>query len=152
MRKTRIPALCAALVFGLAGLSPLFGQPYSIDWFKVAGGGGTSTNGQYAVSGTAGQPDSGTMTGGNYTVDGGFWGIIAPLQSPGAPILRLTVTATNTVVIAWLAPSTGFTLQHNPAVGNATWTAVTNAPAVVDTENQVTLPRPPGNHFYRLMK
>jgi len=31
-------------------------QSYSIDWFKVAGGGGTSTNAQYSLSGTIGQP------------------------------------------------------------------------------------------------
>jgi hypothetical protein len=152
MRKRSILVECAALVFGLAGLSPLRAQPYSIDWFKVAGGGGTSTNGQYGISGTAGQADSGTMTGGNYAVDGGFWGIIAPLQTPGAPTLRLVVTATNTLVITWLAPSTGFTLQHNAAISNASWTVVTNAPVVVDSENQVALPRPPGNHFYRLTK
>ena len=31
-------------------------QTYSIDWFKIAGGGGTSTGGVYSVSGTIGQP------------------------------------------------------------------------------------------------
>src|SRR5471030_636315 len=27
-------------------------QSYSIDWYKISGGGGTSTNGQYLLSGT----------------------------------------------------------------------------------------------------
>ena len=41
------------------------GQQYSINWFKVAGGGGTSAGGAYQVSGTIGQPDAGgPMTGG----------------------------------------------------------------------------------------
>ena len=41
-----------------------FAQQYSIDWYKVAGGGGTSTGGVYAVSGTIGQHDAGgPMTG-----------------------------------------------------------------------------------------
>jgi hypothetical protein len=35
------------------------GQQYSIDWFKVAGGGGTSTGGAYQVSGI---PHCGTST------------------------------------------------------------------------------------------
>lgn len=34
-------------------------QNYSIDWFKVAGGGGMSTGGVYSVNGTIGQHDAG---------------------------------------------------------------------------------------------
>ena len=59
------------------------GQSYSIDWYKVAGGGGTSTGGVYSVSGTVGQPDSGgPMTGGNYSVTGGFWSLISVVAHP----------------------------------------------------------------------
>ena len=39
----------------LALQSSAFAQTYSIDWYKVAGGGGTSTGGVYSVSGTIGQ-------------------------------------------------------------------------------------------------
>ena len=40
-------------------------QSYSIDWYKIAVGGGTSTSILYSVSGTLGQPDaSGAMSGG----------------------------------------------------------------------------------------
>ena len=49
-----------------------FAQPYSVDWHKFSGGGGTSTNTQYSVSGTIGQPNAGHMSGGNYALDGGF--------------------------------------------------------------------------------
>jgi hypothetical protein len=35
------------------------GQSYSIDWFKISGGGGTSGSGAYSVSSTIGQPDAG---------------------------------------------------------------------------------------------
>ena len=54
-------------------------QPgYSVDWFKVAGGGGTSTGDVYTVSGTFGQPDAGgPMGGGGFTVVGGFWSLFA---------------------------------------------------------------------------
>ena len=49
-------------------------QSYSIDWYKIAGGGGTSTGAIYTVTGTIGQPDAGgAMTGGNYSLTGGFW-------------------------------------------------------------------------------
>jgi hypothetical protein len=48
---------------------------FSIPWWTVDSGGGTSQGGDYAVSGTIGQPDtSPLMSGGDYTVVGGFWG------------------------------------------------------------------------------
>jgi len=100
---------------------------YAIDWFTIDGGGGTSTGGVYQVSGTVGQPDTGpTMSGGNYSVDGGFWGIIAAVQTPGAPTLTATATATNTAAISWAFPSTGFVLEQNPAIGTPTGLAPWN--------------------------
>jgi hypothetical protein len=72
-------------------------QNYAIDWFKVAGGGGTSTGGIYSISGTIGQPDAGAMSGGNYTLVGGFWGLIAAVQTAGAP--HLTVTRSNNAAV-----------------------------------------------------
>ncbi len=64
------------LIFGLLFPAAGFAQQYSIDWYKVAGGGGTSTGGTYSVSGTIGQHDAGgPMTGGNYSLTGGFWAL-----------------------------------------------------------------------------
>ncbi len=49
----------------------------SINWFTIDGGGGTSTGGTFSLSGTIGQPDAGIMSGGQFTVSGGFWAGIA---------------------------------------------------------------------------
>jgi hypothetical protein len=125
-------------------------QNYSIDWFTIDGGGGTSTGGVYSVSGTIGQPDAGHMSGGNFTIDGGFWGIIAAVQSPGVPLLRVVLTSTNTVVVAWPAPSTGFSLQQNSDLNTTAWGSITNAVNVVGSENQIIVAPPIGNRFYRL--
>jgi len=127
-------------------------QNYSIDWFTIAGGGGTSTGGVFAVTGTIGQADAGHMSGGNFTLDGGFWSIIAAVQTPGAPTLRVVRTTTNTVVVAWPDPSTGFSLQENSVVNiSPGWAGVTNKPPiVVGSEKQVIVPSPVGNRFYRL--
>src|SRR5436853_4452634 len=108
--------LVASVLITLGALSAR-GQSYSIDWYTIDGGGGTSTGGVYQVSGTIGQPDAGHMSGGNFSLDGGFWGIIAAVQTPGAPLLRVLLTATNTVIVAWPSSATGFNLQQNPAVG-----------------------------------
>ena len=141
------------LLLSLALALPMFAhaQTYSIDWFTIDGGGGTSTGGVYSVTGTIGQADAGHMAGGNFTLEGGFWGIIAAVQTAGAPVLRVVRTGTNTVVVAWPAPSTGFSLQQNPVVNNAaTWGGVTNVPVVVGSEKQVVISPPAGNRFFRL--
>ena len=46
---------------------------YSIDWYTIDGGGGTSTGGPYVLSGTVGQADAGRSSGGDYVLGGGFW-------------------------------------------------------------------------------
>jgi hypothetical protein len=45
----------------------------SMDWTTVDGGGGVSTGGGWAFTGTSGQPDAGTLSGGAWTLQGGFW-------------------------------------------------------------------------------
>jgi len=68
--KTKLFVVLAFLLLALV----VQAQTYSIDWFTIDGGGGTSTGGVYSVSGTIGQPDAGpAMTGATFTVLGGFW-------------------------------------------------------------------------------
>ena len=51
------------------------GPGYTLDWWTVDGGGTMSNaGGGYSLGGTAGQPDAGPLSGGGYTLDGGFWG------------------------------------------------------------------------------
>jgi hypothetical protein len=126
-------------------------QNYSIDWYKISGGGGTSSNGQYVVSGTIGQHDaSGPMTGGNYSLTGGFWSLLSVIQTPGSPTLRIFLTSSNTAVIAWPTGSTTFRLQLNTDLGTSNWGA-TPAPIVVGSENQVVISPPVGKEFFRLV-
>src|SRR5512135_2529872 len=104
---TRLNSLLLILVT-LVCVTTLRAQ-LAIDWFTVDAGGGTSTGGDYRIMGTIGQPDAGaTMAGGGFSLSGGFWGVIAALPTPGAPLLTVWKTATNTVVIAWPSASSGF--------------------------------------------
>jgi hypothetical protein len=139
------------LTFGASLLaSAAIAQSYSIDWFKIAGGGGTSTGGVYSVSGTLGQSDAGKMSGGNYTLEGGFWGIIAAVQTPGAPLLTITHSG-NSVIVSWPSPSTGFTLQQNGNVANTNgWSVYGGAVSDSGTIKSVTITPPTGTQFYRL--
>jgi len=141
-------ALLVACLF--ASATGLKAQSYSVDWYKVAGGGGTSTGGVYSVSGTLGQPDAGVLSGGNYSLAGGFWGIIAAVQTPGAPVLTITRTATNSVVVSWPYPSAGFSLQQNPDLRTTSWTP---SPQMLNTNaalNWIIVNPPQGNVYYRL--
>ncbi len=139
--------VCAGFLPALAASA----QNYSIDWYKIAGGGGTSTGGTYTVSGTIGQPDAGIMSGGNYSLVGGFWAIISAIQTPGAPLLTITLTPTNTVVVSWPSPSTGFTVQQNVNMGAANWGNYTQT-TVNDngTTKWIVVNPPQGNLYFRL--
>jgi hypothetical protein len=130
--------------------SQALGQSYSIDWFTVDGGGGTSTGGVYSVSGTIGQPDVDKTSGGNYTLEGGFWGVVAAVQVTGSPVLSIRSSAGNAVVVVWPYPSTGFGLQQNANAGTTNWLSATNVPVHVGNEWQVTVPLSASNRFYRL--
>ncbi|MHC4559481.1 MAG: hypothetical protein ACYS80_19480 [Planctomycetota bacterium] len=60
----------------LSALAPCISKadgPYEITWYTIDGGGGTSTGGQYTLTGTIGQPDAGWSIGGIYELLGGFW-------------------------------------------------------------------------------
>ena len=138
---------------------PAFAQSYSIDWYKIAGGGGTSMNGQYTVSGTIGQPDtSGAMSGGPvtgnnyYSLTGGFWSLIAVVQTAGAPVLTVSHSGNN-IIISWPSASAGFGLQQNDNLATGSWTPANGFTISDDgTTKSITITSPTGNLFFRLAK
>lgn len=141
-------SLCFSLLPSAFNLRAL-GQSYAIDWYKIAGGGGNSTGGTYQVSGTIGQPDaSGAMTGGNYSLTGGFWALYQVVQTPGAPTLYIAHSG-NTVTVYWPDVS-GWALQQNQnlAVTNG-WNA-SSSPTLLNGTNYLNLVNPTGNLFFRL--
>ena len=125
-------------------------QNYSIDWFTIDGGGGTSSGGSFTLSGSIGQPDAGgAMSGGNYSLTGGFWSLFA-VPEPGAPKLTIRLTSTNTAIVSWPAPSTGYVLQQKGNLAAPNWL---NAPEPVfnDGTNKFIIVNPPaGTRFFRL--
>jgi hypothetical protein len=124
-------------------------QSYSISWYKIAGGGGTSSNGQYAISGTIGQPDaSGAMTGGQYSVTGGFWSLVAAVQTAGLPALTVTRSG-NSVIVSW--PNTGnYALQQTSNLALTNWPTSGSAISTSNGTNSITITPPTGNLFFRL--
>lgn len=121
---------------------------YSIDWFTVDGGGGTSTGGVYSVSGTIGQHDAGpTMTNAQYSLTGGFWALPQAVQVEGAPTLKIVPGTPGNAVISWTPPSTNWVLQENLNFGTTNW--VNSASG---STNPIVVPATLPKKFYRLFK
>ena len=140
-----------ALAFVAAGAGA---QDFAIDWFSLDGGGGTRTNGPYSLTGTIGQPDAGAMSGGPFTLQGGFWSVVA-VQTEGAPPLKVIKTNAN-VTIFWPLPATGFVLDQTPTLvsppATNSWTQVPFPYQTNATHIFITVPPPSGPKHYRLRK
>ena len=72
---------------------------YSISWYTIDGGGGTSTGGSYTIMGTIAQPDAAYSAGGPYEVLGGFW--------PGGPLCFVDFHHFARFADYWLETGTG---------------------------------------------
>jgi hypothetical protein len=134
----------------LLAAAALHAQQYSIAWYKIAGGGGASSNGPYAVTGAIGQHDAGpAMSGGNFSLTGGFWSLIAVVPTPGLPNLAITL-AGNSVIVSW--PNTGSATlqQNNNLAAPAGWAASGYPIAASNGTNSITITPPAGNLFFRL--
>ena len=150
-KTTTSLALFRSLIFCL--LLSAFGQwargQYSIDWSTIDGGGGTSTNGQYSLSGTIGQAEAGgMMSGGSYSLTGGFWSLISIVQTTGAPRLNITHSG-NSVTVCWQNSGSWALQQNSNLAAPAGWASCSGVTTSNGT-NSVTLVNPSGRLFYRL--
>lgn len=66
------------------------------------------------------------------------------------PQLNLSLSPTNTLVFAWTSPTAGYHLQVNASPGTTNWLTLTNEPVTAGSSNQLILPAPASNVFYRL--
>ena len=141
MKKNLLSVLAGALL-----LPVLANAQYAIDWFTIDGGGGSSSSGSLTLSGTIGQPDAGTLSGGNYTLQGGFWpGIVVP-STGEAPTLFIQLAAAS-LMILWSPSTPGFSLEQSSTLLPGSWAS---APSGAD--NPATIPLGNGPTFHRLKK
>jgi len=62
---------------------------FQISWWTVDGGGGAAAGKGLELDGTIGQPDAspaGALTGGGYSLTGGFWAFAVPACESYAPV------------------------------------------------------------------
>jgi len=91
------------------------------------------------------------MTGGSYSLTGGFWSLISVVQTAGLPNLTISYVG-NQVVVSW--PDTGaYTLQQNGDIATAAnWAASGYTVNTANGVSSITITAPAGKLFFRLSK
>jgi hypothetical protein len=84
MKARIVIALVIIIVFIVSGLvHAQSGGGYDLTWYTVDNGGvSLRMANEYQLGGTIGQPDAGGLSGGDYTLVGGFWWGGAASKSP----------------------------------------------------------------------
>src|SRR5438477_7358738 len=141
MKKNLLSVLAGALV-----LPVVANAQYAIDWLTLDGGGGASSGGSFTLTGTIGQPDTGTLSGGNYSLQGGFWPAIVLPSTGEAPTLLIQLSSAS-IVILWSPATPGFSMEQSSTLLPGSW-----APAPNGADNPATIPLGSAPTFYRLKK
>lgn len=124
------------------------GQSYDVGRWLVAGGGGLSGGGPYALSSAIGQASVGTAAGGNYQVLGGFF---EPEDATGVS-LRIERSA-GAIRLSWLKAAAGFTLRRTQTLDPPIpWTDIAGPYGDDGTYYYVLIPGPTGNWFFQLYR
>ncbi len=73
MKRAILVVTIVATLLSVSIVAAQSGSGYDLTWNTINGGGGSSSGGGYLLVGTIGQPAAGTLIGGGYTLNGGFW-------------------------------------------------------------------------------
>ena len=119
---------------------------FAIDWFTIDSGGGTSADALYSVSGTAGQPDVGSLADDTFAISGGFWALFGS-DASGTGLI-VTTEGTN-VVLRWPANTPGSWVEQTHALNSGQWFLVPRPIVVTNGQNTITIPASEAL-FYRL--
>jgi hypothetical protein len=90
--KRSLVLLCLFTLLLLTTVTAAAAVDNNITWWTVDGGGGTSSfAGKYSLSGSIGQADAGSLSGGGYRLQGGFWGFASGLTAARTIYLPLVI-------------------------------------------------------------
>jgi hypothetical protein len=124
--------------------------PLSYQWQKDGVTVPSATNSTLVIS-SAHMPDTGVYA---VVVSNQFGTVTsdsAVLSLEPAPQLRIVLTSTNTVVLAWPnSAASSFVLQQTDTVDSGNWMPVPDTPDIVNNEKQVTLAPSATTQFFRL--
>ncbi|MFD3163767.1 hypothetical protein [Herpetosiphon sp. NSE202] len=102
------------------------GGIFSLEWSTIDSGGGTSTGGDFELHSSIGQADANAAsTGGEFSIEGGFW--------VGVPTLTPTATATET-------PTNTPTITASNTPTNTPTETPTNTPTITASNTPTNTP------------
>lgn len=81
-RLRRLLLLAAIALASLGAIAQSAGGNYRVRKSVIAAGSATLQAGPYRATATAGQPEPGTLSGGDLRVQGGFWPAPPPTAAP----------------------------------------------------------------------
>jgi hypothetical protein len=89
------------------------------------------------------------MSGGNYSLTGGFWSLISVVQTAAAPNLVIAQSG-NSVIVSW--PNTGnYSLLQNADLALVSgWVPTIYQINTANGTNSITITSPTGYLFFRL--
>jgi len=90
------------------------------------------------------------MSGGSYSLTGGFWSILAVLQTAGSPLLTIT-RAGSQATISWSSSATGFMLQQSSTLLPNSWLTSTNTLTTNGGTISISVPATSGYQYFRLV-
>lgn len=136
--------------FSLLTMHSSVAQQLSVNQATISNGGGRSSGGKFALTGTIGQPTAGSkLSGGKFGVESGFWQAISLVQTPGSPTLQISIN-NGEVTIFWPAETSGFALEYTTSLTTpAIWQTVSG---VENNSFTPALIHQSGMRFYRLRK
>jgi hypothetical protein len=126
---------------------------FSVDYFVISAGGGTSANGGFSVTGVVGQPvNPNQITGGMFTIETGFASVTATIQLLDGPVTLRINQQGGLVKISWPATTQAeFVLETTSQLGDpSSWQPVELTPLIVGPDKIVTIGAGPGPAFFRL--
>lgn len=153
MKTLNAAILWLTRVMALAGALAGRAQSYTLDWSSIDAGASESSGGSYSLASTTGLPEAGLLSGGAYTVQGSFWGVETPAQSPGAPALSIWQLG-SVMRIVWAKPADGWMLESTASLAGAgpVWTPVAQTYQDDGLNLYVTFNAPAGTSFFRLRR
>jgi hypothetical protein len=121
----------------------------------VTGGGGSCRGDGFELTGTAGQPATGGMSGDGYDLAVGFWNQ-EPLAPSTLPRLVLQLGPGGSLIVMWPFPSPGFRLQWTDALSSTPGATAWNdwagpAPIADGVVWKVSYAAGTGSQFLRLI-
>lgn len=130
------------------------GQKY---WVVVGDAPGSSLTGAWEFAATSPYGNTYVMWDNVSTGSATFFTLTAGYRTriigEAPPLLSITSTGTNTIVVSWPAYAAGAQLQSSTQLGaTANWTATSQTPITNGNFLQVTLPVGSTSQFFRLVK